>query len=167
MRDVRRRREPLEIVLVIATLLGGFAAIWYFWDRLSGLWTRQAPDASTAPDLRVSGVRVTDKMYEVTVTNHGSVTAEPVELIWNYSYATQIVTRARELPPRTSITFQSQMFPLEDLLAMRGVYEDAKNRLADGTRALIVKLTIRHVWRNSPLERHYTIVWDGETGSLV
>ena len=26
----------MEILLIIATLLGGFAAVWFFWDRLKG-----------------------------------------------------------------------------------------------------------------------------------
>ena len=41
----------MEIVLAIATILGGIAAVWYFWDKLRDRQpqTPAAPDAPAVP----------------------------------------------------------------------------------------------------------------------
>ena len=38
----------MEVVLTAATLLGGIAAVWYFWDKIVGWWCNERPSVKRA-----------------------------------------------------------------------------------------------------------------------
>ncbi len=51
----------MELILAVATLIGGIAAVWYFWDKIVGWWRNERPsvkrsgataDAKKAEQLR-------------------------------------------------------------------------------------------------------------------
>jgi len=46
----------MKILLVIATLLGGIAAIWYFWDKLKELFKSEPPKEEKPSNLSVDSI---------------------------------------------------------------------------------------------------------------
>ena len=57
----------MEIILTIATILGGIAAVWFFWDKIIPLFRRQNP--STTKNLIDSNKHKT-KFIAETVQPH-------------------------------------------------------------------------------------------------
>jgi hypothetical protein len=120
-------------------------------------------EAAISPDLRISKPIVAKEVYYISVTNHGQSTAENVMLQWVYSYATQIGTGCKELPPKQVQVFQSDVFPLDDVPAMKDAYAETKAKFATGDRALIVRLKITYDWQGATKDSpEYTLIWDGK-----
>ena len=120
-------------------------------------------EAAVSPDPRISNARVGGGVYYISVTNHGQSTAENVQLQWDYSYATQVITGLKELPPKQVKIFQSDVFPLDSEPAMKNAYAETKSKFATGDRALIVRLKITYDWQGTTKDSpEYTLIWDGK-----
>lgn len=119
-------------------------------------------EAAVSPDLRISKPIVAKGVYHIFVTNHGQSTAENVKLQWDYSYATQVSTGCKEITPKHVQIFQSDVFPLDDVPAMKDAYAETKAKFATGERALIVRLKITYDWQGMTKDSpEYTLLWDG------
>ncbi len=120
-------------------------------------------EATVAPDLRIDGGKIQGNNYQVSIANHGQRTAEDIQLEWNYSYATQIVSEQRELPPGKTCMFESEIFPSASHSAMHEAYRETQDRFRRSELALIVRLKVSWSWNGrTDTSREYTLIWDGK-----
>jgi hypothetical protein len=66
----------MAVVLGVATLLGGIAALWYFWDKIAA-WFRHAPAIPPEPD-----VLWVDLNYPADSGLQARLNAQGYRLVW-------------------------------------------------------------------------------------
>ena len=73
----------MEIILAVATILGGLTALWFFWDKISPLWSRKdarTPEVATplavdpSRDRIIDVILKSDPRSEWHSSTHGSRT---------------------------------------------------------------------------------------------
>lgn len=117
----------MEVLLAIATILGGVAALWYFWDkgseRLAG--RKAAAPAAVTPPAQPSAIARSG----ATVVLHGELRAFGVLMGEDLGAARRAVARGREVLRATVTEFGGRLAaaPAEAILA---VFEDVGKAVA-------------------------------------
>ena len=107
---------------------------------------QQEFEIAEKPDLRIEGCRIEKKTFHVEVKNHGRNTAENIRLTWHYAYASEIVTRQKELPSGKSSVFTSDIFPLQAWPASKEQYNALIDEVNSGKKSLIVNFSLTYDW---------------------
>lgn len=113
----------MEVLLAIATLLGGVAAVWYFWDKWG---ERKAGSPGTGAPL----VRASPPVHSgIAVVLHSELRAFGILMGEDPGVARQAVARGREVLRTTIAEFGGRVAqgPADAILA---VFDDAARSLA-------------------------------------
>jgi hypothetical protein len=135
----------------------------YQLTQQSRLDQKELFEIAQGPDPRLVSGRIVDgKTYYLVVKNHGQSTAENVKLVLDYSYASQCIAGRNELPPDASFKFEAEVFPLDRIPAMADAYVETKKLLANGSKSLIVHITLMYDWQGqTDTSSQYTLIYDG------